>query len=121
MVDKYLYTVSKSLQYQDITKVIYTDVSMHGWGLSTGGSWINTEKSWHINALELKSILLSLMSIVKDHGVHVKVFLRYHYCHIIHQQIGHIPLRIVPSYCKANLGMCREKRHTYYSCPYTRS
>ena len=52
---------------------------MHGWGaycegMSTGGSWINTEKNWHINALELKSILLSLMSIVKDHGIHVKVF-----------------------------------------------
>ena len=76
---KNLYTVSKKLQYPDITKVIYTDASMHGWGaycegMSTGGSWINTEKNWHINALELKSILLSLMSIVKDHGIHVKVF-----------------------------------------------
>ena len=76
---KNLYTVSKKLQYPDITKVIYTDASMHGWGaycegMSTGGSWINTEKNWHINALELKSILLSLMSIIKDHGIHVKVF-----------------------------------------------
>ena len=47
---------------------------MHGWvayceGMSTGGSRINTEKNWHINALELKYILLSLMSIVKDHGI----------------------------------------------------
>ena len=42
--------------------------------ISTGGTWINTEKNWHINALELKSILLSLMSIFKDHGIHVKVF-----------------------------------------------
>ena len=29
---KNLYTVSKKLQYPDITKVIYTDASMHGWG-----------------------------------------------------------------------------------------
>ena len=73
---KNLYTVSKKLQYPDITKVIYTDASMHGWEayceeMSTGGSWINTEKDWHINALKLKSILLSLISIVKDHGIHV--------------------------------------------------
>ena len=41
---KNLYTVSKKLQYPNITKVIYTDASMHGWGayregMSTGGSW----------------------------------------------------------------------------------
>ena len=30
--------------------------------------------NWHINALELKTILLSLMSIVKDNEIHVKVF-----------------------------------------------
>ena len=29
---KNLYTVSKKLQYPDITKFIYTDASMHGWG-----------------------------------------------------------------------------------------
>ena len=43
-------------------------------GMSTGRSWINIEKNWHINALELKSILLSLMSTIKDHEIHVKVF-----------------------------------------------
>ena len=43
-------------------------------GMSTGGSRTNTGKNWHINALELKPILLSLMSTVKDHGIHVKVF-----------------------------------------------
>ena len=42
--------------------------------MSTGGSWINIEKNQHINALKLKSILLSLISIVKDHGIHVQVF-----------------------------------------------
>ena len=57
---KNLYTVSKKLQYPGITKVIYTDAAMDGWGaycegISTGGSWINTENNWHINALELKS------------------------------------------------------------------
>ena len=31
-------------------------------GMSTGGSWITTEKNWR------------LKSIVKDHGIHVKVF-----------------------------------------------
>ena len=72
--------MSKNLQYPGITKVIYTDASMHGFGgthcegMSTGGSWINTEKNWHINALESKSILLSIMSIDKDYGIHVKVF-----------------------------------------------
>ena len=29
---KKLHTVSKKLQYPNITKVIYTDASMHGWG-----------------------------------------------------------------------------------------
>ena len=38
---KNLYTVSKKLQYPDITKVIYTDASVYGWGaycerMSTG-------------------------------------------------------------------------------------
>ena len=37
-------------------------------GISTGGLWINTEKNCHIDALDLKSILLSPMSVVKDHG-----------------------------------------------------
>ena len=76
---KNLYTVSRKLQYPDITQVIYTNASMQGWGescerMSTGGPWINTEKNWHINALELKAILLSIMSFVKEHGIHVKVF-----------------------------------------------
>ena len=76
---KNLYTVSKKLQYPDITKVIYTDASIQGWGaccegMSTGGSWINTEKNWHTNALELKAILFSIMLFVKEHGIHVKLF-----------------------------------------------
>ena len=71
--------MSKKLRYPGITKVIYTDASIQGWGaccegMSTGGSWINIQKSWDINALELKAILLSIMSFVKEHGIHVKVF-----------------------------------------------
>ena len=55
--------MSKKLQYPDIAKVVYTDASMYEWGayceeISTRGSRINTEKNWHINVLELKSILL---------------------------------------------------------------
>ena len=70
--------MSRKLQYPDVTKVIYTDASTLGWGVYceemwTEGSWINTEKNWRINALEVKSIL-SLVSIVKYHGIHVKVF-----------------------------------------------
>ena len=41
---------------------------------STGRSWINAAKDSHKNALELKSIFLSLMSIVKDHGIHIKFY-----------------------------------------------
>ena len=69
----------KKLQFPDITKVIYTDASIQGWGaccegMSTGGSWINAKKNCHINALELKAIFLSIVSFVKEHGIHVKVF-----------------------------------------------
>ena len=32
------------------------------------------EKNWPVNGSELKSIFLSLISIVKDHRIHVKVF-----------------------------------------------
>ena len=47
---KNLYTMSKKLQHPDITKVIYSNASMHAWGayregMSTGGSWINTENN----------------------------------------------------------------------------
>ena len=76
---KNLCPVSKKLQYSDITKVICTDESIYEWRaccewMPTGKSWTNTEKNCHLNALEIKSILLSLMSIVKDHGIQVKFF-----------------------------------------------
>ena len=79
MVDKKFVCSIKKAKVPDVTKAVYADASMHGWrafceGVSTGRSWINTEKNWHINAVELKSILFSLMSIVKDHVIYVKVF-----------------------------------------------
>ena len=46
-----------------ISKVIYTDVSLEGWGASYGntptdGAWLPDEKRLHINVLELKAIFL---------------------------------------------------------------
>ena len=79
LLDKKFVCSVKKLQYPDIAKAIYTDASMHEWraqfeGMSTGGLRINTEKNWHINALELKSILSNLMLVVKDRGIHVRFF-----------------------------------------------
>ena len=65
-----MFTVPKKLQYPNITKIIYTDASLHGWGIyCEGTSTGESEKNWHINVLEVKFILLSFMSIVKDHGL----------------------------------------------------
>ena len=46
-----VFIANQKLQYLDITKVVYTDASMHGCGaycdgMSTGGSRINAEKNW---------------------------------------------------------------------------
>ena len=48
----------------------------YGEEMSTRESWINTAKpkNCHINALQLKSILLSLMLIARNHGIYVKFF-----------------------------------------------
>lgn len=50
-----------------------TDASLLGWGAvcdrgSTGGRWGELESSLHINALELKAILLGLQTFFKDHS-----------------------------------------------------
>ena len=79
MVDKKLVWSIKKAIVPRYYKRVYNDASMHEWGaycegISTRGSRIKTEKNYHINALELKPILLSLMSIVKDQGIHIKVF-----------------------------------------------
>ena len=54
-----------------ISKVIYTDVSLEGWGASygntpTGGAWLPDEKRLHINVLELKAIFLALKAFIKN-------------------------------------------------------
>ena len=59
---------------------LYTDASNLGWGghlhhRSTGGGWSLEERSLHINALELKAILLVLQTFQLDlRGRHIKVF-----------------------------------------------
>ena len=35
---------------------------------------MSTGKIWHINTFKLKSIVLSPISIVMHHGIHIKVF-----------------------------------------------
>ena len=61
-----------------ISKVIYTDVSLEGWGASygntpTGGAWLPDEKRLHINVLELKAIFLALKAFIKTKNEHVKI------------------------------------------------
>ena len=41
--------------------------------VSTGGTWLPYEKLMHINALELKAILLALKSFVKTSHQHIKI------------------------------------------------
>lgn len=48
---------------------VTTDSSLRGWGASsasraTGGAWDQTEKTMHINALELKAVLLAVQMLV---------------------------------------------------------
>ena len=77
-------------------------------GISTAESWINTEMNRYINALELKSILLSLMSIVKDHRIHVNVFSYSTIAIACINKLGTSHLELC-HHIKANLGMGREK------------
>ena len=79
----------KKLQFPDITVVLYCDASFLGWGAvcgstKTGGMWkfeemhITSETGEliiiDINVLELHAIYLSLCALIKDTGVHIKVF-----------------------------------------------
>ena len=50
-----------------------------GWGAQrgtedTGGRWLPTESDDHINILELKAILLGLLSLAKVRNTHIKLF-----------------------------------------------
>ena len=120
-----MFRVSKKSQYLEshVIIVIYTDASMHEYGAyfegkSTEGTWINTETNWHINALELKPIFLILISIVKDHGIHVDLFTD-----------SATAIACISKLCTSHSELCHHitkqiwewVEPTYYSCPYTTS
>ena len=89
-------------------------------GISTRGSWINTEKNWHINALELKFVVLSLMSIVKDHGIYAQVFSDSTTAIACINKFGTSHSELCHD-IKKQVWKWAEKKDTYYSCSYTRS
>ena len=58
---------------------LYTDASELGWGahvadVTAGGRWTLEEQNLHINALEIKAILLALKSFCAQNFLHVKVY-----------------------------------------------
>ena len=69
----------KSIIDPPFTSVLTTDASLDGWGavfdeIAIGGRWTKTEASLHINALELKAVLLALESFCKTmHDDHIRV------------------------------------------------
>ena len=68
----------KPIRKVKIRKVIYTDASHEGWGVSygntpTGGAWLPNEKRLHINVLKLKAIFLALKAFIKTKNEHVKI------------------------------------------------
>ena len=73
---------SKSLLTPPIDYVIFTDASLSGYGfhlqgteMRGGGRWSDQEALLHINVLEIKSILLSLLALFPKHNnIHVKIF-----------------------------------------------
>uniref|UniRef100_A0AC34F4H4 Reverse transcriptase domain-containing protein n=1 Tax=Panagrolaimus sp. ES5 TaxID=591445 RepID=A0AC34F4H4_9BILA len=61
----------RDLKPPPVTKSIKTDASLEGWGfncgeISSGGRWNKAERKWHINALELKAVFLSLKTACRD-------------------------------------------------------
>ena len=63
MVGKQYFYAFNPIRKVKISKVIYNDASLEGWGASygntpTGGAWLPDEKRLHINVLELKAIFL---------------------------------------------------------------
>ena len=58
--------------------ILFTDASLTGWGCScelgrTGGQWNHAEAQSSINVLELKAVLLSLQSFVREKfNIHVR-------------------------------------------------
>ena len=60
-------TIGYPLHPEENTILIFTDASNQGWGahlenMTVSGSWINQEKTLHINVLELKAVFLALKS-----------------------------------------------------------
>ena len=117
-------TPPKSLQYIPISKVIYTDASNVGWGascegMSTGGPWLLEEKQWHINALELKAILLGLKYFIKEKKIHIEVFSDSATAIENINKIGNSYSDIFHPFHKADLRMGRKERHSYNCNSYT--
>src|SRR2546421_13079306 len=57
----------RSLIPEEPKTILHTDASISGWGVSREkcvihGRWSTTERNLHINILELKAILLALMT-----------------------------------------------------------
>ena len=68
----------KPIRKVKISKVIYADASVEGWGASygntpTSGAWLPNEKRLHINVLELKAIFLALKAFIKTKNERVKI------------------------------------------------
>ena len=61
----------RSIQTLAPDLIIQTDASLSGWGAvcggsRTGGLWLEHEKTWHINVLELQAIYLALNCFTKN-------------------------------------------------------
>ena len=68
----------KPIRKVKISKVIYTDTSLEGWGASygntpTGAAWFPDEKRLHLNVLELKATFLALKVFIKTKNEHIKI------------------------------------------------
>ena len=73
--------ISKCFNYikaTNVDKIIYTDASKAGWGISSenetnGGRWEPQEKELHINVLELKAIGIGIKSFYKTEHKHLRL------------------------------------------------
>ncbi len=72
-------TAYQTLSRKEPQHHITTDASLSGWGaeckgVSTGGTWTESEASHHINYLEMLAILLGLQTFGKDkNGSHIRI------------------------------------------------
>ena len=69
----------RAIKEPPIFKTIFTDASNSGWGAwcdfnYVSGFWSENDKSFHINFLELKAILLALLTLAEDfENVHLAI------------------------------------------------